>query len=435
VQVGRSLVGAFGLGFAALALSPAAAWAVEPPLEAPTIASINPNEGGSSGTPKVVVTGTGFEGQFRVTVVFGRRLECKMPVSPPLEKKPCQVISNTQLEFPAARHEAGKVLVQVCKTNLTEEACSSSTREPSNTFTVLPEVYKNEGAIGANQVPTTGYGDILLNSPQITSQIECENIGFGSAWNAAPTEKTGPISGHGQILVWWASGHTPKALHTELSTRCRFVYHGTEENQPTSPVAWATAEPRLHEVLQEAEFCIALVQKPSECPAATEREGPITVIREVNREGLSLPWNIQFTERSERPRVQIGLPLKCKPSERTELTEGPQELERCPEASEREVSKSPARCNIPPTPAPPGCVKVQMLSNPPLNIHMEYEGYLEPLVINSGPNGLSPSSWEFEGTEKGEPTLHLRETPTTEGSTTGNVKILGFSGQELMTAK
>ena len=91
-------------------------------------------------------------------------------------------------------------------------------------------------------------------------------------------------------------------------------------------------------------------------------------------------------------------------------------------------AKSPAGCNIPPTPDPPGCVKVEILSSPPLNVHEEYDGYVEPLGQNAGPNGLSPSSWEFEGHEKGEPGLHLRETPSTELSLTGDVKILGFGG-------
>ena len=82
-----------------------------------------------------------------------------------------------------------------------------------------------------------------------------------------------------------------------------------------------------------------------------------------------------------------------------------------------------------------GCVKLQVLSAPPLNVHMEYEGYVEPVVLNAGPNGLSPGSLEFEGHAKGEPGLHLREMPSTEGSATGSLKILGYAGQELISVK
>jgi hypothetical protein len=120
------------------------------------------------------------------------------------------------------------------------------------------------------------------------------------------------------------------------------------------------------------------------------------------------------------------VPDECKNRAGTERTE----LSGCPEASEREAGRNPEACTLPPPPAPPGCVSIQIVSSPPLNLDLEYEGYVEPLNIYAGPTGLNPSQWEFEGSEKGEPTLHLRETPTTRGSITGSVRILGFEGQE-----
>jgi hypothetical protein len=415
---------ACGLLLAALVLAPATASAAE----APALSSLTPNEMGSNGGQKMILHGEKF---IATSVVHYAGFPLVVTASGTAAKGHSVDKSGTEIEINAPFKSHGQWLVQVCNTEPAPEACSSGTLESEhNQVQIWPEIYRNETAVGAARVPTVGLGNILLNSPQITSQIECENIGFGSAWNQVPTEKTFPISGHGEILVWWASGHTPKAPHTELSTRCRFVYHGTEENQPTSPIAWASAEPPLHQVLQEAELCQVRTKRPNECPSSTERESQI-VIRQVTREGLSLPWNIQFTEKSEKPHVRIGLPLVCKHKEGAEATE----LQKCPEASEREPGKNPQGCNIPPTPDPPGCVKVEILSNPPLNLHMEYEGFVEPLGINSGPSGLSPSSWEFEGSAAGEPVLHLRETTTTEGSTTGNVKIIGFSAQELMTAR
>jgi hypothetical protein len=401
---------------AVLALGPATAWAAE----APEIFSISPPEIGSNGGQRIIIHGAKFT---PTSVVHYAEFALKRKVTGTPAKGESITLSPTEIEFIPPFREHGKRPVQVCNLEPPPEACSNTV-----VLTSVPEVYKNEAAVSAARVPITGIGQILLNSPQINTQIECENMGFGSAWNEAPTEKTGPISAHAEILVWAAGGHTPKSPDTELSSRCRFVYHGVEENQPTSPIAWPSAEPPLHEVIQEAELCIAKVQKPSECPAATERETQ-TVIREVNREGLSLPWNIQITEKSERPRVRIGLPEECSRSEPSERTE----LIKCGEHSEREPGTNPERCNFPPD--PPGCVKVQILSTPPLNLHMEYEGYVEPLFINSGPSGLSPSSWEFEGSAAGEPALHLRETPTTEGSVTGNFRIRGLSGQELMTVR
>jgi hypothetical protein len=121
-----------------------------------------------------------------------------------------------------------------------------------------------------------------------------------------------------------------------------------------------------------------------------------------------------------------GCPFLCKEAHKIVLTE-------FPGPSEREVGV-PEGCSIRLTPAPAGCVQVGLYSNPPLNVNMEYEGYVEPLIVN-GSNGLSPSSWEFEGHAKGEHVLCLRETPSTEGSATGSLKILGYAGQELISVK
>ena len=403
-----------------LALVPAGALAA-----VATISNIVPREVGSAGNTKVIITGTEFTGT--TALKYGTVSATKIITTGTPTKGQCKVKSNTEIECFTPFHEHAKN-VNVIITNGSGESAPTAADE----MTFWPEIYRSEIAIGASHVSNIGYGEIQLESPQITTTIECVNIGFGAGWNVA--DETGkPVYGHGEILVWWASGHSPTAEHAELSSRCRFIYHGTEENQPTSPVAWASAEPPLKLTNQEGVVCTNKEKKLlSECPSEAERIHE-TVTREVVREGLSLPWNIQFTERESdhTPRVRIGLPEECKGKVGAERTE----LSKCPEASEREPGKSPAGCNIPPTPDPPGCVKVEILSNPTLNVHMEYEGYVEPLGQNAGPNGLSPSSWEFEGHEKGEPGLHLRETPSTEGSTTGNVKILGFAGQELITAK
>ena len=421
---GRLIIAASLLTFAVgtaqgLALTPTVAAAA-----APCVTSVTPHEVGSAGNFKIIIKGCNFAEVLGVH--FGSVAATKIITTGTPTKGQCKVKSATEIECFAGFHEHGCIHVIVTTSG------GESTPGPADELCFLPEIYKNEIAIGAAHVQALAYGQIQLESPQSQTSYECVNIGFGAGWNVA-NETGKPVYGHGEILIWWASGHAPTAEHTELSSRCRFIYHGTEENQPTSPVAWASAEPPLKLTNQEGIVCINREKKLlSECPSESERLHE-TVTREVTREGLSLPWNIQFTERESdhSPRVRIGLPEECKGKVGAERTE----LSKCPEASEREPGKSPEGCNIPPTPDPPGCVKVEILSNPTLNVHMEYEGYVEPLGQNSGPNGLAPSSWEFEGHEKGEPGLHLRETPPTELSTTGSVKILGFSSQELMTVK
>jgi hypothetical protein len=392
--------------------------------EPPTVTSVTPNEVGSGGNFKVIIKGTHFE---EVSAVhYGTVAATKIITTGTPTKGQCKVKSATELECFTPFHEHGEKL----HTTVTS-ARGTSAETVADAITFWPEVYRNEVPVGTTHIGGFGYGEIDLESPQIQSTVECVNVAFGTGWNEA--RNGGPVFGHGELLSWWASGHTPTAEHAELSSHCRVIYHGTEENQPTSATAWASAEPPLQEVTQEAVFC---EEHPVViCPTpANEHEAKWvheTVIRSVSRGAPGTPWNIQYTEKEGKSHVVIGLPEQCKNGASPENTE----LSRCPEASEREPSKSPIGCEIPPTPAPPGCVEVQIVSTPPLNVHMAYEGYVEPLATNAGPNGLSPSSWEFEGHAKGEPSLRLRESPTTEGSTTGSVKILGFAGQELVTVK
>ena len=420
MRIGRALTSSCGLTLVSLALSPVPTRALGPP----SISSITPDEGGSAGGTAVKITGTNFERALFVVFDSAKPIECKSGMVPP--NTHCRILSGSELGVDTPAHERGTVPVTVCsKVTETSTACSPETEAAR--FTYLPEVYKNEAAVGAARIPSIGYGQLLLNSPQTQTFAECVSLGFGAGWNEGT-----PTTAHGEILSWWASGHAPTAEHSELgSRRCRFDYHGSEQFPYVGPT-WVSAEPKLKLVIQEGIVCLEPTKKLlTECPNESEREPHETIVREVSREPPSLPWNIQFTEKSEKMRVRVGLPEECKAATGAERTE----LSKCPEASEREPGKSPSGCNIPPSPDPAGCVRVQMLTDPPLNVHLEYEGYLEPLAVNGVGNGLSPSSWEFEGNKKGEPSLHLRETPTTEGTVTGSVKILGYSGQELIGVK
>ena len=402
---------------AAAALTATPAWAAG----VPTVSSVSPDEVGSGGGSIVAVHGTHFEevsalhfGLVSATITTGT-----------LTKGKCKVKSTTEIECSTPFHEHGRV-----HTTVTNSA-GTSAATAADEITFALEVYKNEVAVGSSRVSAVSDGQLAVEIAGLHTAVECVSLGGGAAWNAGS-----PATGHGLVVGWSGESHFPTAENTELNSRCRFVYEGDDESEATSPSAWVTSEPPLHEVRQEGEVCIEQHKRElSECPkkaneAGAERE-IVSVIRTVTRERSSLPWNVQFTEKSGAEHVQIGLPEECKGKSGAERTE----LSRCPEPAEREAGASPAGCDSAASSQPEGCVKVQLVATPPLNLRWELEGYLEPLNLDSGPNGLSPSSWEFEGSAHGEPGLHLQGEPSTEAAVIGTVKLFGYGSQELLSVK
>ena len=430
MRMGRWVAVISALAGAALALAPACALAAV----APTITSISPNEIGSSGNLKVTIRGANFVNVAPKGVHYGENALTRR-TSGTAAKGQFRVISSTEIEMIPPAHEHGQVVVQVCAEGLpAEEACSSGAAEAADTVTLTREMYINEAIkqLGTSHFPILAYGQLELQSPQTGTQLECVNLAFGAGWNEAPTGRANPATAHGEIVEWLASGHSPAEGHPEIGSNCRLVYHGVEENQPTSPVAWASAELPLNEVTREAEVCIKTNHDDIDCwDDPTSIREDVTVSTEVTREASSLPWNVQFTERGGAQRVRIGLPSECKGKAVSERTE----LSSCPEASEREAGASPQACGAESVPEPPGCLRIQALVGPPLNVSLEYEGYVEPSTVNGAGNGLSPSSWQFEGSAAGEAALHLSGSPTTEGSVTGALKLIGAPGRELLTLK
>jgi hypothetical protein len=264
--------------------------------------------------------------------------------------------------------------------------------------------------MSTERVPQLGYGTIELESPEeseggIGNTFECVNVGLGTAYNATEIERNpSGKNGYGSILVWWASGHAPGEVHKELSAHCRFAHHG--ENHMTERAAWATAEPRLQEPKLEAEVCTNKAKKLSECTAATERETEL-LITEVKRESLTLPWEAELISSEGKSRTKIGVP------------------------SAEERAKGHTTCETFPVPA--GCIKVQILV-PELAVDDPFEGFSLPLNTNGVKNGLSPSTWSFEGRGH-EPCLRFALNTERCGFTKGIVKILGYNNQELVTQR
>jgi hypothetical protein len=359
-------------------------------------------------------------------VSFGGTSMKIVPATGTLTKGSCKEQANSRetystVECVTPAHEAGHVEIDV----------KSGGGESFFEVLVVPEVYKNQLPVGAAHVPVLAYGQLKLETPGVVA-VECVDLGFGSGWNEGKPRNEA-TEGRAEVLTWWAGGHAPNETYPQLSGQCRLEYRiGEGEGvQLSKIVSWVSAEPPLHTAIQEAIVCAEPTEKElSECPEESERlhEG---VVRELSREAPSVPWNIQFGERSERVDAQIGLRQVCANIFNAERTE----LSKCPEATEQKAAYSPNECANGPAAAPPGCMRVQVLSGPPFHLHLEYEGFLEPRVINSGPNGLSPSSWEFEGSGGGEPTLRLAEQTSQRGSVTGSLKLLGYAGQELLTAR
>jgi hypothetical protein len=279
-----------------------------------------------------------------------------------------------------------------------------------------PEYLENGKLATTERRPVVIYGPIELRSPEeseggIGEVLECETIGLGTVYNA--TEPGGgplEIRAYGSILAWWASGTTPTPEHREASSNCRLVHHGTSLG--TEKATWVTAEPPLKEPKTEAVVCVHN-GKPlsiSECgePGA-ERETEI-LIKEVKREALSLPWEVEAISSEGHADSRIGVP---------DAEERAKGRRSCEEFLSPEIRM------------PSGCMKLQIVV-PELAIDDPFEGNLTPQDINGVKNALAPSVLYFEG-EGREPCLHFALNTEKCLYVHGGVRFIGFVGQELIT--
>jgi hypothetical protein len=264
----------------------------------------------------------------------------------------------------------------------------------------VPAWYKNERIIGSSHASIFGYGELTLAATNQELAAECVSLIFGSI--SDESREGGALRGYGQILGWWGGGHAPTAEHPELGSRCRLLAAGG-----ASPgEAWITPEGPLHTVVEQAETCINKQEtRLSECPTKASEPGAervlTPVVTEVSREAPSLPWNAELLS-AEGPRhLRVGAPSEAGRS--------------CSEA-----------------PAPAGCVRMTLVS-PTLGWQLPVEGTLEPAVVNGIHNALTPSALEFESEKSG--TLSSPAIASGGATLSGYIKIVGLSGQELITAR
>ena len=183
--------------------------------------------------------------------------------------------------------------------------------------------------------------------------------------------------GNPWLVGQWAR---PEAEHPEIGNKCRLVYQGTgrEPRGLTTRVGLprATAEAR---------------QPGRHRLRRTEQEGTVTVPAKIrtrtrnhdrakSRVNLSPCRGIvELHGKERRARTAARATGRMQGQERI----GTHRTLEVPRSIRTRSEPEPRRCDVPTTPDPPGCVKLEILSNPPLNVHQEYEGHLEPLMLNS----------------------------------------------------
>jgi hypothetical protein len=382
----------FPHGLASVCCAALAALAFSPALAQAGVTSITPEKGGSIGNEVVTIHGTSLSPLEEVH--FGST-PIKIVTTTPT-KGQCKSKSATEIECRSPVHECSTVTVEVKAAG----ALSSAS------FTFTCEFYKNEVGVGLNShIPVFGEGAITFETPEVEVEpghkmreieMECVNLMFGGVSNEGS-----PPLGHGQILEWWAMGHTPKEGHPEISDLCRFTYLGT-----TAGEAWVTAERPLGIVEQVGEVCASKTKRElSQCPKKVGEPGAERIItsvaRQVTREPLTTPWNEELVPVGPNNlHMKVGIP-----------------------------TESGKTCTE--NPAPAGCMRLAIIY-PGLNLQIPFEGSLEPKWLNGSNNGLTPSTVEFEGEASGHLHVANEEKPI---FVSGANKIIGASGTELISAK
>jgi hypothetical protein len=248
-----------------------------------------------------------------------------------------------------------------------------------------PEIYTNRLRLNeASHNAIVGWGPLKFISSALETEVECVNLGLGSAWN----EGTPPV-GRGEILSWNASGDA-STQGAEMSRECAFRRADSERAE-----AWITDEAP---------------------PVEGVRRGP-----------LSAPWGLQLVcvenETGKLALAQIGIP-KGAP-----LTTGCKTEAEEAAAVEKEEEE---RTGCDAVTVPEGCIKANLVV-PSIGMEAVFEGTQRPQLLNGFVNGLHPSRWTFTGAAEGK--LHLRGVYSDVMSATGVVKVSGFQAVQLVTVK
>jgi hypothetical protein len=286
-----------------------------------------------------------------------------------------------------------------------------------------PRAYSNGGELTETPLPIVAWGEIQLHST-VLGKIHCLNSFYAQGWNQHEHfEATKPIRGYGEVLGW---GNSVCEAPEEIASLEVAHKREIEEGKIQAPITvTATAEMPLERIGRQAEICIEATKTLEQCAAKnaegkyTEREVRV-VTSEFHRRVVTLPWKVELI-RGEREE-EAGVLQRIGVAEFGEAGTAAAHTSKC-YPKEHEL---PATFKV----LPAGCIGVNILF-PQIPAEFVFYGSQEIWALNGVKNGLSPSHLHF--LEAG--TLTSPENLEGEGSTTGEIKLIGANGVELMTAK
>jgi hypothetical protein len=338
----------------------------------PAVTNVQPNIGASSGGTQVTITGADFK---EVSAVkFGSTNATSFKVN-----------SETSITATSPAAPAGPVDVTVTT------PAGTSTASAADRFTYGsglaagdPEFFSNNVSLNAASKPGfVTWGALTFSSEALGTEWACVDLGYGDIYN----EGVPPV-GRGQILSFAAQGDA-SSLGTEARRSCKFKKTGVEGE----PEAWVSAEPALE----------------------TTRKTP-----------LSVPWNLQLScvenEGAQSSLIRLGIPngapatsgCRSEAEETAALTMEEEERKGCYATS-----------------VPEGCVRMNLIA-PAIGLEAVFEGTLTPKMRDGFANGLRASMWQFPGAAA---KLHLKGAFASTALSSGEAKMVGSGGIQLITAK
>lgn len=281
-----------------------------------------------------------------------------------------------------------------------------------------PRVYSN-GAIAQQRVPIIAWGELKLHST-VLGIVKCGAEFSGEGFNQRELlEKTKPVRGYGEVLGMGISGCEAPELEKSIESVHR---PEIEEGRIELPLTLTvTAEMPLEKIAKQGEVCKSPKETLEECAALSERETR-TLISEYHRRPSSMPWKTELErgvfEEEEVVTLRLGL---------HEFGESGTATAHTGKCYPTEGSGSQATFKV----LPRGCLGINVVF-PQVPAEFVFYGSQELMNLNGVGNGMSPSRLVASAASG---TLFSSEGLEGEGELTGQVKILGSSEQQLVTAR
>ena len=311
------------------------------------------------------------------------------------------------------RWRAGR-LVAIAGCWALSAACLSALAVSADVARAAPQFYENSKLVGSTPVPTLAWGEVTFGS-SVLGKVHCLAELEDRVWNADGR-------GEGEVgdfdTGWCEAPEEERALEFacdfNLPEPCPY---------PWSPAVTAEMPPEKR--TRQGEVCIEKTKTLEQCSAKnaegdyTERETKL-LTSEFHRRAASLPWKLELVsgEREEEEGVLEKV--------------GVHEYGESGTATAQSTSCYPTEGGEPASfkALPSGCIGIDIvLSQVPLEF--VYYGTQEIFGLNGVRNGLTPSRLQFIDAGK----LFSSEGLEGEGSVQGLVKLLGWAGQELVTAR